>query len=124
MLATKLVIPASHSLTHQPLTTVNAKSLLEITASKELLTAKTGQAIETFIYPYGKMSWKINRFVNQHYRFAMRIGSACNWNWHNVHNVCYRINADEFWPHGKSLFTDQYKKLLWLRCLSNTLRFK
>ena len=85
---------------------------------------KTQREINTFVYPYGKMTRSVNRFVNRHYNYAMRIGSALNWNWSNMHNVVYRINAEEFWPQEKPLFTPMDKISLWSRFLSNTVRFK
>ena len=124
MVSTDLVVPASHGLTHQRLTLLNQQSEHEIVYSKQLLQEKTQREINTFVYPYGKMTRSVNRFVNRHYNYAMRIGSALNWNWSNMHNVVYRINAEEFWPQEKPLFTPMDKISLWSRFLSNTVRFK
>ena len=98
MVSTNLVVPASHGLTHQRLTHLDDISEQEIVYSKQLLQEKTQREIDTFVYPYGTMTRSVNRFVNQHYRYAMRIGSASNVGWKNMHQVMYRINAEEFWP--------------------------
>jgi peptidoglycan/xylan/chitin deacetylase (PgdA/CDA1 family) len=122
MVATDLVVPAAHGLTHQPLTRPELSLEQEVVYAKQLLQEKTDREIDTFIYPYGRMSHSINQFVNRHYNYTMRIGSALNVSWQNMHKVIYRINAEEFWPQEKTLFTPQHKLVLWSRFLSNTCR--
>lgn len=124
MTATPHVIPAAHGLTHQHLTQPGLSLEQEIVDAKIMLEEKTQQDVDTFVYPYGTMTRPINRQVNQHYRYAMRIGSALNRSWQNQHQVIYRVNAEAFWPQGKALFTTGHKLSLGLRYLSNTLRFK
>lgn len=124
MLASGYVVPASHGLNHLPLTQLTDLTVQEITESKQLLEEKTAHKVETFVYPYGKMSPQVNRFVHQHYRFSMRIGSSMNRDWHNFHQVIYRINADDFWPVNRPLLTPSHQVALKWRFLSNSLRFK
>ncbi|MBA2652651.1 MAG: polysaccharide deacetylase family protein [Tatlockia sp.] len=122
MMASSLVIPASHGLTHQPITLNNVEQ--EVVYAKELLKEKTGSEISTFGYPYGQMKRSVNRIVKQHHRYSMRIGSSMNSNWDNCHQVMYRINADEFWVRDKLMMRPWHKFNLALRFLSNSLRFK
>lgn len=124
MVASDLVIPAAHGLTHQPLTKTGLNLEQEIVYAKQLLQEKTKHTVDTFIYPYGRMTPSINKYVNEHYNYTMRIGSALNVSWQNLHQVIYRINAEAFWPQEKPLFTLQHKLILWSRFLSNTFRFK
>ena len=124
MVATGLVVPAAHGLTHQPLTRPGINLDQEVVYAKQLLHEKTNRDIDTFIYPYGRMTPALNTFVNRHYNYTMRIGSALNVTWQNMHNVIYRINAEAFWPQEKPMFTTPHKLVLWSRFLSNTCRFK
>lgn len=122
MVASGLVIPACHSLTHQKLTQQNLEQ--EVIVAKQLLEQKLQTTIDTFVYPYGRMTRSINKVVNQHYRYAMRIGSALNLNWKNLHSVIYRVNGDELWSEEKPILTLTDQLYLWARFLSNTIRFK
>lgn len=122
MVASGLVIPACHGLTHQQITLQNIEQ--EVCYAKRLLQEKLHMDIETFIYPYGKMSRSINQIVNQHFQYTMRIGSALNLNWKNLHNVIYRVSGDEFWPQEKPILTPFHQLYLWTRFISNIIRFK
>ena len=122
MVASQLVMPASHGLTHQHITLDNAEQ--EVIHAKELLQEKTKQEIKTFIYPYGHMKRPILHVVKQHHPYCMRIGSAMNMSWNNFHQVLYRINADEFWVKEKPMLSPWHQLTLSLRFLSNSLRFK
>ena len=124
MIASKLVIPASHGLTHQRAKPTAVYLEEEIIYSKHLIEQKTKQKIKTFVYPYGTMTRLINKTVNNHYEYAMRIGSAANTNWTNRHKVIYRINADKIWPENKPFLTHLQRFILWARYISNTIRFK
>lgn len=126
MVASNLVIPASHGLTHQSLTKTGVDLQKEIVDSKILLQEKTQKSIDTFVYPYGAMTYSLNHFVNQHYCYTMRIGSALNLNWKNLHHVMYRINAEKFWPSDKTktLLSPWHQFVLGARFMSNILRFK
>jgi peptidoglycan/xylan/chitin deacetylase (PgdA/CDA1 family) len=123
MVNSKLVVPAAHGLTHQNLLrTSDLKN--EVVNAKLLLQEKTNYEVSTFIYPYGSMTRSMNRFVHQQYLYTMRIGSALNFNWQNLHQVIYRINMEEFWPEQKPCFTLPHQLSLLTRFFSNTLRFK
>ena len=122
MVQSGLVVPASHGLTHQCITSSNLEQ--EVLYAKTLLEEKTGMSVNTFIYPFGKSSRSINRFIRQHYQYTMRIGSALNVGWNNMHNLIYRVNADQFWPQGKPMLTPGHQLAMWSRFISNTVRFK
>lgn len=122
MVASGLVIPASHGLSHQVIHLDNFQQ--EVISSKQLLEEKTGKKITTFVYPYGRMKRVVHQKVLEHYTFAMRIGSSINRNWQNSHRMCYRINGDEFWTRNKPFLKPVDKWLLKFRWLSNTIRLK
>lgn len=124
MVASGLVIPAVHGMTHRHLTAQDTCLETEVVAAKHLLEQKTGYTPDTFIYPYGSMNNRVNRYVKKHYTYRMRIGSASNWNWHNIHGLIYRINAEEFWPVNKPMLSPSHRFYLGARLLFNSLRFK
>lgn len=80
---------ASHSLNHVDLRWASYEP--EIIDSKKRLEEELSRKIQTFVYPYGRSSPAIVRFVKQHYPYSMRIGSALNWGWSPL---LYRINGD------------------------------
>lgn len=122
MAASRLVVPASHGLTHQSVITPDFEQ--EVVYAKQLLQEKANVEVDTFVYPFGKMNLRINTLIHQYFRYTMRIGSALNLNWSNYHNVIYRIDAEEFWPEKRVMFGMGHRCYLALRFLSNTLRFK
>lgn len=124
MIASGLVIPAVHGMTHQHLTHAAQDLETEVIAARQVVQEKTGFMPTTFVYPYGSMDRQINRYVRRHYPYTMRIGSALNRNWHNWHGMIYRINAEEFWPANKPLLSKSHRFYLWTRFLLNSLRFK
>lgn len=121
MVASTHVIPACHGLTHVHLANTEQALEQEVVYAKQLLAAKTAQSIDTYVYPYGQMTRAINRYVKEHYRYTMRIGSALNLSWANCHGVIYRINADVLWRENKRL---PHMAAMGARFVSNSLRFK
>lgn len=95
-----LVKIASHSYTHADLTRTHYIEQ-ELSLSKHLLEKNLEAPIESFIYPYGKMTRSIQTQVEQHYRYAFRIGNASNRNWNT--SLYYRINADPYWQQQRDL---------------------
>ncbi|MBS0358290.1 MAG: polysaccharide deacetylase family protein [Proteobacteria bacterium] len=122
MVNTGLVIPASHSYSHRDLTKSEVDLKQEVIDSKSLLQEKTQCNITTFVYPYGKMTRALNRFVKKHYEYAMRIGSALNLDWQNFHGIHYRVDAEKIWPLGGISENDLFS--MGIRFLNNSLRFK
>lgn len=82
---------ASHSHSHCDLTSANVDLEKEVIHSKNLIEKRLSTKVNTFIYPFGKFNKKVQRFVEQHYPYAMRIGSAANHNWAPL---MYRVCAD------------------------------
>ncbi|MBP9841052.1 MAG: polysaccharide deacetylase family protein [Simkaniaceae bacterium] len=80
---------ASHSLNHLDLRWVDYEK--EVVESKEILERELSRKVDTFVYPYGRTSPELIRFVNKHYPYSMRIGSALNFKWSPL---LYRINGD------------------------------
>ncbi len=122
MVASSLVIPASHGLSHKAIQHNNFQD--EVVLSKQLLEEKTGKTIDTFIYPYGRMTRAIHQKVQKHYTYTMRIGSSMNQNWQNFNNMCYRIDGDDYWIKNKPFLKPAELMLLKIRWISNTLRLK
>lgn len=115
---------AAHGLTHIHLNKTPIPVEEELIKPKNLIKEKTGYEASTFVYPYGAMTRRLNKIVNQHYQYTMRIGSALNLNWKNFNQVIYRINAEEFWPKNSSLLQPKHQLKLSFRFLTNSLRFK
>ena len=95
MIATGLIYPASNSLSHKNLATINSnEAYQEICVSKRILSVKLENISEILIYPFGAYTNNIQAIANSHYRYVMRIGDASNSNWDQ--KVLYRINVDQF----------------------------
>lgn len=124
MLAEKAILLAAHGLTHVHLTEDPALLEREVIHPKTIIKTKTGQETSTFVYPYGRMTRRINRLVTAHYPHAMRIGTALNRGWNNKGRVLYRINTEDFWPKEKPMLTYLHCLNLSLRLANNRLRFK
>jgi len=118
------VYPASHSHTHanlglNPENPGSPNWDQEICHSQTRLQDRLGVSIDTFVYPYGRLSPEAHRRVRAHYRFGMRIGSALNRGWSHPEGLIYRLDADPLWLQGKSigpgLCALAYLKFLWNR---------
>lgn len=105
---------ASHSFSHSNVTQDNCDLQAEIVHSKKVLEEKLLQNISTFIYPFGKVSPLINREVQKHYAYSMRIGGALNWGWQNPSKILYRVHADNL--------QDIKQPLKWRKSLKGLLK--
>jgi peptidoglycan/xylan/chitin deacetylase (PgdA/CDA1 family) len=97
------VYPASHSHTHANLCDPTVNVDAEIHTSKNLLETQLNTAIDTFVYPYGKMNTTVHQAVRQAYRFGLRIGAGLNMDWKASKGLLYRVNADPLWMHRKKI---------------------
>ena len=82
---------ACHSHTHVDLSK-GANLLQELATSKEILENQLQRRVDTFVYPYGKWSRKLQKEVEKHFPYAMRIGSATQKGWKPLMT---RIPADQ-----------------------------
>lgn len=117
------VIPASHSHTHSDLTSVNTDLTKEIVHSKNILESELNCEVSSFIYPFGKMNFKVHEQVMQNYKYIFRIGSAANKNWSNRNNLFYRVDANHIWPKSKIISKSLMRKYKFKYFL-NKIRFK
>jgi peptidoglycan/xylan/chitin deacetylase (PgdA/CDA1 family) len=86
---------ASHSYLHCNLTFNFVDLQREIVYSKEKIEKKLAQPVNSFIYPFGRMTFALHQFVTQHYPYAFRIGSALNFGWGDGSKPLSRISADD-----------------------------
>lgn len=100
---------ASHSFSHPDLSQKEVDLEKEIVHSKRILEERLGIRIDTFVYPFGKFTKEVHAFTRKHYRFAMRIGSACNLSWGNGKQLIYRISRDKL--NGKKLLASSIGNL-------------
>lgn len=120
MVESKIVEIASHSYNHVNLT--ESKDLnLEIIKSKKILEEKLKTEITTFVYPMGKFNKKIHKLVKEHYKYAMRLGSAINFSWQNISSITYRIISDNLKTKNENLKLKNYISYFWFFFL-NTFR--
>lgn len=85
---------AAHGLTHAPLGR-DADAALEaeeIIRPRAMLEERLGVPVESFVFPFGRCSARSLALVREHYRYAFRIGHACNAGWDAP--LLYRIGAD------------------------------
>ena len=102
---------ASHGYSHIPLTSINIDLNKEIVESKRIIEKKLEMEIESFVYPLGKLTKKINAIVKKHYQYSFRISGACNFSWDN--GIIYRINADGLTRHNNFFsFTNRTKQTI------------
>ncbi len=122
MVATRLVYPASHSLTHANLTKIDSSEVFkEICASKRTIWLKLEEITEIMIYPFGAQNQHVHTMAKNHYKYLMRIGNASNVSWDQ--NFLYRIDADKLWKNNKSI--SKLKICLWyVNYLLNKFRGK
>lgn len=94
MVASGHVIPASHSHTHPHMTHKATQIQTELLLSKEKIEDQLNYPVDTFIYPYGKRNYCIDRQTLRHYRYAMRLGIASHlFGWPDS-GLLYRVNMD------------------------------
>lgn len=107
MQASGLVYCASHGHNHLDLSIPGIDVMAEIQSSITNLKRHLGSAPHTFIYPYGRTNREVHMLVTKHFLYAMRIGSAMNWDWSGNAGLLYRVDAENFWPHQRVWsFTD------------------
>lgn len=120
MAASPNVILASHSHSHLHL----AKELKnhqdferELILSKHLIEHKTQAPVNSFIYPYGNFSRRLDSKIHQDYRYTFRIGSALNHSWER--GLLYRVDATPFWlndaPINAAKLNHYKKQYYWNR---------
>jgi peptidoglycan/xylan/chitin deacetylase (PgdA/CDA1 family) len=83
---------AAHGYTHQPLDDPDYQWPLEVEAPQTVLASRLGQTVDSFVFPYGRFTFKYLRRARRHYRHVFRIGGALNRNWSG--HLLYRIPAD------------------------------
>lgn len=110
MVASNLVVPASHSHTHADLKNPNSDLAQEGELSKHILQEKLTTNIDTFIYPFGKMNKSVHKHLSKHYKYLMRIGGSVNHDWSQL---IYRVDADHLWPNNIQITAKFLKSLKW-----------
>lgn len=95
MVASGYVEVASHSYAHKNVTFSFVDLEEEVVTSKHILQEKAGQIVSSFIYPFGRWDERVHTFIEQHYLYSFRIGSAYNWQWKKRKRPLCRIPADQ-----------------------------
>lgn len=118
------VIMASHGYQHADLTLKETDIQQEVAYSKTILEQRLKQSIDYFVYPYGRMSSHIHRYVRQHYAYGIRIGNAYNVGSPLSSGLIYRLDADPFWIKNKKIDHPVLNLQLLLKYYGNRLRLK
>jgi len=92
LVASGRVAIAAHGLSHVRLDRGDVDLQIEVLVPQRILSARLGQPVDSFVFPFGRFSPVALRTVKQHYRHAFRIGGAINRNWSG--SVLYRVNGD------------------------------
>jgi len=92
---------ASHGFSHCDITQKSVNEEEELSYSQAVLEKKLNIKVRSFVYPFGKMTYKMHQRVRRFYDDGIRIGGALNRAWQGS-DLIYRINADPFWQEGKS----------------------
>lgn len=83
---------AAHGFSHVRLDGAEADLRAEIVRPQEILAEKLGQAVDSFVFPYGRYSRRAWRCARWRYRHVFRIGGSINRQWDSL---VYRVDADE-----------------------------
>ena len=83
---------AAHGYNHAPLDCQEIDLDTEIKLPQVMLSARLGQRVDSFVFPYGRFSAPAVRKVREHYRYAFRIGGAANRDWSG--SLLYRVDGD------------------------------
>jgi peptidoglycan/xylan/chitin deacetylase (PgdA/CDA1 family) len=121
MAASGYVTIAAHGLRHCRLDAPDADLERELDAPKNILGARLGQPIESFVFPFGRYSPDALRQAKRRYRYLFRIGGALNRSWES--RLLYRIGADAM-ETPRSLFLARRLATYRARYLWNRLRFR
>lgn len=87
-----LVRIAAHGFTHCRLDGENVDLSTEVETTQALLSTRLGQAVDSFVFPYGRFNRVALDRVQRTYRYAFRIGGADNSGWDD--GLLYRVDAD------------------------------
>lgn len=93
---------ASHSLSHVNLLQCK-RYAEELTVSQEVLQAKLGYAIDSFVFPYGEFNREILAAAHDRYRYLFAVGGGDNRTWDGIGGVLFRLYGDEL-PDVSSIF--------------------
>lgn len=116
-----LVHIASHSYSHKNLLCEEVNLELEIIESKKMIQNRLNIEVPTFVYPLGKFDKDIHKITLDHYKYAMRIGSAFNFSWQNINKISYRIISDNLKSVDQSFRFSKFISYTWFFGL-NTIR--
>ncbi len=86
------VVLAAHGFSHRSLDAQEANLPLEIDSPQAILSARCGQPVDSFVFPYGRYSKPALRRAQHRYRHVFRIGGALNRGWND--RILYRVDAD------------------------------
>jgi peptidoglycan/xylan/chitin deacetylase (PgdA/CDA1 family) len=92
MTASGSVQIAAHGFTHTRLDDPQVDLEAEIEAPRAVLSARLDQAVDSFVFPYGRYSPRSLTKARLRYRHVFRIGGALNRSWDS--RLMYRIDAD------------------------------
>ncbi len=116
-----LVQIASHSHTHSDMTRPEVDAAFEAVQSRKLLESHINCHVSTFVYPFGKVNRLAHRVVKENYSFAMRLGTALNWNWTPWRQPLCRVQGDNT-PNVSRLFQPDRLTVYGLKWVANGLR--
>ncbi len=86
------VAVAAHGATHVRLDRDPVNLKREIVEAQALLEMELGVIVDSFVFPFGRLSPPARALVKGHYRHGFRIGQATNRSWDA--DLLYRVDAD------------------------------
>ncbi|HWA08086.1 MAG TPA: polysaccharide deacetylase family protein [Opitutaceae bacterium] len=113
------VMIAAHGFTHCRLDDPRVDLQTEIEVPRQLLSARLGQPVDSFVFPYGRFGRAARERVRRCYRHAFRIGGADNAGWDS--HLLYRVDADRM-AAPDALFTSRRRAGYRARFFWNRLR--
>ncbi len=83
---------AAHGFNHRRLDDPTADLRTEIASAQAQLYARLGRSVDSFVFPFGRISTPARWEVRKSYRYGFRIGGADNRSWGQ--ELLYRVPAD------------------------------
>ena len=93
----------------------------ELGESKQTIIDKLGVTPEVLVIPYGDTDNRVLKACKKYYSIFMRVGRGFNLSWTNIDGYCYRLDADKYLVHGKTMPT-MHKLRFWQQFFTKSVK--
>jgi len=104
---------AAHGMEHHALDSADVDLRREVVEPKQVLQQRLGIAPESYVFPYGRTTRRVLRYVREHYRYALADGQATNRGWDAA--LLYRVPVSRFSDPIEIFTTARLREFRWRR---------